>query len=109
MPSIRWTASHEGLASAINNTFSQTAGLLAVAVLGVIMFISFGASLDAQLAEANLPSAAKQQLEDEKVLLGAAQAPESLGAAQSAEVERAIDEAFVFGYRGSYWWPPRWH
>jgi MFS family permease len=93
-------ASHEGLASAINNTFSQTAGLLAVAVLGVIMFISFGASLDAQLAEANLPSAAKQQLEDEKVLLGAAQAPEGLGAAQSAEVERAIDEAFVFGYRG---------
>jgi EmrB/QacA subfamily drug resistance transporter len=101
-------ASHEGLASAINNTFSQTAGLLAVAVLGVIMFISFGASLDAQLAEANLPSAAKQQLEDEKVLLGAAQAPESLGAAQSAEVERAIDEAFVFGYRGSCWWPSRW-
>ena len=93
-------ARHEGLASAINNTFSQTGGLLAVAVLGVIMFISFGASLDAQLAEANLPSAAKQQLEEEKVLLGAAQAPEGLGAAQSAEVERAIDEAFVFGYRG---------
>ena len=93
-------ASHEGLASAINNTFSQAGGLLAVAMLGVIMFISFGASLDAQLAEANLPSAAKQQLEDEKVLLGAAQAPEGLGAAKSAEVERAIDEAFVFGYRG---------
>ena len=58
---------HEGLASAINNAFSQTAGLLAVAVLGVIMFISFGASLDAQLAEADLPPAAKQQLEEEKV------------------------------------------
>jgi EmrB/QacA subfamily drug resistance transporter len=92
-------ARHEGLASAINNAFSQTAGLLAVAVLGVIMFISFGASLDVRLAEANLPSAAKQKLEDEKVLLGAAQAPESLGAAQSTDVERAIDEAFVSGYR----------
>ena len=92
-------ARYEGLASAINNTFSQTAGLLAVAVLGVIMFISFGASLDAQLAETNLPTAAKQQLEDEKVLLGAAQAPEGLGAAKSADVERAIDEAFVSGYR----------
>ena len=31
--------------------------------------------------------------------LGAAQAPEGLDAAQSANVERAIDEAFVTGYR----------
>src|SRR5918911_2909070 len=40
---------HEGLASAINNAFSQTAGLLAVAVLGIIMFVSFDISLDARL------------------------------------------------------------
>jgi EmrB/QacA subfamily drug resistance transporter len=90
---------HEGLASAINNTFSQTAGLLAVAVLGVIMFIGFGSGLDARLAALNLPPEARQQLEEEKVKLGAAQAPEGLDAAQSANVDRAIDEAFVSGYR----------
>jgi EmrB/QacA subfamily drug resistance transporter len=90
---------HEGLASAINNAFSQTAGLLAVAVLGVIMFVSFGASLDAHLAETNLPTAAKQQLQGEKILLGAAQAPDGLGAGPRADAERAIDEAFVSGYR----------
>src|SRR5215213_10339145 len=90
---------HEGLASAINNAFSQTAGLLAVAVLGVIMFISFSGSLDARLADLNLPSEAKQQLEGEKIQLGAAQAPQGLDAAQSANVGRAIDEAFVSGYR----------
>ena len=92
-------ARHEGLASAINNAFSQTAGLLAVAVLGVIMFISFSGSLDARLADLNLPSEAKQQLEGEKIQLGAAQAPQGLDAAQSANVGRAIDEAFVSGYR----------
>jgi EmrB/QacA subfamily drug resistance transporter len=90
---------HEGLASAINNAFSQTAGLLAVAVLGVIMFVSFGSSLDDRLAALDLPPEARQQLEDGKVELGAAQAPEGLDAAQSTNVDRAIDEAFVSGYR----------
>jgi EmrB/QacA subfamily drug resistance transporter len=90
---------HEGLASAINNAFSQTAGLLAVAVLGVIMFVSFGSSLDDRLAALDLPPEAQQQLEDGKVELGAAQAPEGLDAAQSTNVDRAIDEAFVSGYR----------
>ena len=84
---------HSGLASAINNSFSQIAGLLAVAVLGVIMFASFGASLDDRLDGLTLPSDARQQLEDEKLTLGAARAPESLDAASQAAVERAIDEA----------------
>jgi EmrB/QacA subfamily drug resistance transporter len=90
---------HEGLASAINNAFSQTAGLLAVAVLGVLMYVSFGSSLDARLAALDLPPEARQQLQEEKVKLGATEAPEDLDAAQSAQVEQAIDEAFVSGYR----------
>lgn len=90
---------HEGLASAINNAFSQTAGLLAVAVLGVVMFVSFSATLDTRLQTLDLSSDARQQLEEEKVKLGAAQAPEGIGATQSANVERAIDESFVTGYR----------
>jgi hypothetical protein len=91
--------SRTGLASAINNAFSQTAGLLAVAVLGVIIFMSFDSSLDDRLTALNLPPEARQQLQEEKVKLGAAQAPESLDAAQRANVDRAIDEAFVAGYR----------
>ena len=90
---------HEGLASAINNTFSQMAGLLAVAVLGVLMFVSFGSSLDSRLATLDLPPEATQQLQEEKVKLGAAEAPENLGPTLNAQVERAIDEAFVSGYR----------
>jgi EmrB/QacA subfamily drug resistance transporter len=88
---------HSGLASAINNAFSQTAGLLAVAVLGVLMFASFGGSLDARLEALRLPPEVRQQLEQEKVKLGAAEVPEGLVAAPA--VERAIDEAFVSGYR----------
>jgi EmrB/QacA subfamily drug resistance transporter len=90
---------HTGLASAINNAFSQTAGLLAVAVLGVLMFVSFGSSLDGRLAALDLPPEARQQLDEEKVKLGAAGVPDGLDAASGADVEQAIDEAFVSGYR----------
>jgi MFS family permease len=92
-------ASHSGLASAINNAFSQTAALLAIAVLGVLMFATFDAHLDDRLATLELPPAASHQLEEEKIKLGAAQAPQSLDAAQGAAVDRAIDEAYVAGYR----------
>jgi MFS family permease len=92
-------ARHTGLASAINNAFSQVAGLLAVAVLGVLMFAAFGANLDDRLETLELSSEARQQLEAEKVKLGAAEAPEGLGPSVSAIVERAVDEAFVSGYR----------
>jgi len=90
---------HTGLASAINNAFSQTAGLLAVAILGVLMFAAFGATLDNRVEGLELPPEERQQLEEEKVKLGGAEAPESLDAAAGATVERAIDEAFVSGYR----------
>ena len=90
---------HTGLASAINNAFSQTAGLMAVAVLGVLMFAAFGANLDDRLEGLELPDEARQQLEEEKVKLGAAEAPEDLDTATGVTVERAIDEAFVSGYR----------
>lgn len=93
------SASRTGLASAINNAFSQTAGLLAVAVLGVVIFASFGASLDGRLAALELPPQARQELEEQKVRLGAAQAPEGLDAATEAAVERAVAGAFVSGFR----------
>jgi hypothetical protein len=72
---------------------------LGIAVLGVLMFAAFGASLDDRLATLDLPPEAKQQLEEEKIKLGAAEVPDGVDAALGATVERAIDEAFVSGYR----------
>jgi EmrB/QacA subfamily drug resistance transporter len=90
---------HSGLASAINNAFSQTATLLAIAVLGVLMFATFDSNLDSRLADLDLSPEARQQLEEEKIRLGAMETPEGLDAEQAATVERAADEAFVSGYR----------
>jgi EmrB/QacA subfamily drug resistance transporter len=90
---------HSGLASGVNNAVSRTAGLLAIPVLGIFVFAAFSASLDARVAALDLPPEARQQLEAEKVDLGAAEVPEGLGGATVAAVQRAIDEAFVTGFR----------
>ena len=92
-------AGRSGLASAINNAFSQTAALLAVAILGVLMFGVFANSLDARLETLELPAEAARQLEAEKVKLGAAEAPAGLDAETGAAVERAVQGAFVSGFR----------
>ena len=47
----------------------------------------------------DLPSEARQQLEEEKINLAAVEVPEGLEAELTTTVERAVDEAFVSGYR----------
>jgi EmrB/QacA subfamily drug resistance transporter len=93
------SGSHSGLASGVNNAVSRTASLLAIPVLGIFVFVAFSAALDARVATLDLPPRAQEQLETEKVDLGAAEVPEGLGGATAAAVERAIDEAFVAGFR----------
>jgi hypothetical protein len=90
---------HSGLASGVNNAVSRPAGLLTIPVVGIFVFAAFSASLDARVASLDLPPEAQQQLENEKVDLGAAQVPAGLGGATAAAVERAIEEAFVAGFR----------
>jgi EmrB/QacA subfamily drug resistance transporter len=90
---------HSGLASGVNNAVSRTASLLAVPVLGIFVFVAFSSGLDARVAELDLPPGALQQLEAEKVDLGGAEAPEGLDSETAAAVERAVDEAFVAGFR----------
>jgi EmrB/QacA subfamily drug resistance transporter len=90
---------HSGLASGVNNAVSRTASLLAIPVLGIFVFVAFSSSLDARVAELNLSQGALQQLEAEKVDLGGAEAPEGLDSETAAAVERAVDEAFVAGFR----------
>lgn len=88
-----------GLASGINNAFSRVASLLAVAVLGVLMFAVFSPSLDASTADLGLSSSEQAQLNSAKVDLGAAQPPDGVPQQTAAGIEQAVDESFVAGFR----------
>ena len=59
-----------------------------------------GASaVDTQTASLDLSPHARQQLETEKVDLGAAQVPEGVSGQVAADVKQAVAESFVAGFR----------
>jgi len=93
--------SRTGTASGINNAVSRVAGLLAVAIFGAVTLVIFNRSLDARLAGATLPPAAAQALESQRGRLGAIELPPDLDRATADALRRAIDEAFVGGFRVS--------
>jgi MFS family permease len=88
-----------GIASGINNAVSRTAGLLAVAVLGIVMMQAFNNYLDRRLTILKLTLEARQTLDEQRTKLAAAEPPENLDSSLRQSMEQAIDEAFVYGFR----------
>ncbi|HZF12653.1 MAG TPA: MFS transporter [Thermoanaerobaculia bacterium] len=93
---------HAGVASGINNAVSRVAGLLAVAVFGIVLVAVFNAGRERRLDDLRhlgLPTAARAELDRSANRLAAAPIPASLPAEQKAAVRRALDDAFVDGFR----------
>lgn len=88
-----------GTASGINNAVSRTAGVLAVAVFGAIMLISFRGNLQSNVQGLNLPASAEQQLMSSAQDLGNTQPPEGLSQEQAVQVSTAIDRSFVDAFQ----------
>lgn len=88
-----------GVASGINNAVARTAGLLALAVFGVIVAGVFDGAADERLDRIDLPVAARASLDDQRDRLAAVEMPPEVSGEQAPRVERAIDAAFVQGFR----------
>ena len=97
MNSVR--ESRAGIASGINNAVSRTAGLLAIAVLGLIMFHAFSNCLDSRLNQLNVTADARAALNNQRMKLAAAELPSGMDPATRDSVKQAIDECFVSGFR----------
>jgi EmrB/QacA subfamily drug resistance transporter len=91
---------HAGLASGVNNAVSRGAGLLAVAVLGLLMVGLFTRGLDRRLAALDLPEEAMQSLQADRTKLAALPIPGSLDGSRRAAVHVAIEKSFLDGFRG---------
>jgi len=63
---------HIGAASGINNAVARTAGLLAIAALGAVLWYAFNARLDASLATTHASAAQRAQVDVERPKLAGA-------------------------------------
>jgi EmrB/QacA subfamily drug resistance transporter len=91
--------SRAGVASGINNAVSRTAGLLAVAGLGIVMLHSFNNHLDRRLQTLELPPEVKRSSDEQRTKLAGAELPENLAPSLKSALQQAIDESFVAGFR----------
>jgi predicted MFS family arabinose efflux permease len=88
-----------GAASGVNNAVARVAGVLAIAILGIVMVKVFGSHLNSRLAHLSLPPAAWQQLQSEEIKLAGLQVPADLDPGTRTAIMQAVKEAFVSGFR----------
>jgi hypothetical protein len=91
--------SRAGTASGINNAVARVAGMLAIAVLGVVMVRAFSLHLNRSLQELSVPPAIMQDLRSNEIRLAALAVPAGIDSKMAAAIRGAIERAFVFGFR----------
>ncbi|OLE02546.1 MAG: MFS transporter [Ktedonobacter sp. 13_1_20CM_4_53_11] len=90
---------HAGIASGINNAVSRTAGLLAIAIFGIVVLSVFNSSLDSYLATLHLSPDVRHLIDVQRIKLVGITIPTNVGSEAQVALKRAIDESFVNSFR----------
>ena len=88
-----------GVASGINNAVARVAGVLAIAVLGIVMVNAFGSHLNQHLESSSLPGNALDEIHANEIKLAGIPIPAGLDNASRASVKAMLAQAFVHGFR----------
>ncbi len=94
---------HVGTASGINNAVSRVAGVLAIAVLGIVMVANFGSQLDRRLERTAIPADVRRDLRSNETKLMALKPPPGTDPEVADEVESSIVMSFVSSFRLVMW------
>ena len=87
---------HSGVASGINNAVSRVAAVLAIAVLGAVLYAAFNHALDRRLQALDLPTEARAAIDTQRRSLAAIKTTDS-------RARDAIQQSFLTGYRVVLW------
>ncbi|HSB10189.1 MAG TPA: MFS transporter [Blastocatellia bacterium] len=91
-------ATRAGIASGVNNAVSRIAGLLGIAVLGIVMLHAFSGDLDQRLGQLPVSAEVRSLVYEQRVRLGGADPPDGIDPATRAALKTAINESFVRGF-----------
>ena len=94
-------AGHSGVASGVNNAVARVAGLLAIAIFGVVLSRTFDARVRPRLDDLALAPAAMAAIEQELPRFAGADLERvpALDPSRRAAARKAIDESFVSAFR----------
>jgi EmrB/QacA subfamily drug resistance transporter len=88
-----------GTASGVNNAVARVAGVLAIAVFGIVMVSAFAIHLNHKLARLSLPPGVLREIQAGEIRLAGLQPPAGLDSTTNSAVKESVGGAFVFGYR----------
>jgi EmrB/QacA subfamily drug resistance transporter len=92
-----------GVASGVNNAVARVAGLLAVAVLGIVALHAFRTGLLHQPILHEVSPEARQELLANSIDLGATKIPESTDPRQVSQLHDAVSASFISAFRLLMW------
>jgi len=88
-----------GVASGINNAVSRTAGLLAIAVFGVMILNAFSGSLASRLNEIPVDERLRHSVYEQRVKLAGLEVPADADPGAREQLKGAVAASFVHGFR----------
>lgn len=84
-----------GIASGINNTVARAAGVLAVALMGAVVLLSFTQSVERNIESLSLTETMKSEIIIESSKFTAAEAPDALSVDNKIIVEKIYNDSFI--------------
>src|SRR5437763_7301641 len=93
------TERYSGIASGINNAVARVAGLLAIAILGIVVSAVFNALLASDTASMHLSPTVQQALDAQRGKLAGTEVPPGVDPAIHAALSSAIAQSFVWAFR----------
>ena len=88
-----------GAASGVNNAVARVAGVVAIAILGIVMVTLFSSSLNHNLTPGVLPPGILQYVRSNEIKLAGLELPFNMDSDTTALIRVSISHAFLFGFR----------